>query len=201
MSTRERKPSPGARGRLPARPFRGITLVELIVFVAVVAAGVAGILSVLDYTTRHSSDPLPRKQALAIAESLLEEVLLMPFTWCDPDDTHASTASDPGDCTTPEALGPEAGESRYSGSTPFDNVNDYHGFDTQIASPAGICDLAGNCFSGLSAYRAIVSVTGEAIGGIAASDFLRVSVTVTGPAGTSVTVDGYRARYAPTGVP
>ncbi len=170
-------------------------------FIAVVAAGVAGILSVLDYTTRHSSDPLPRKQALAIAESLLEEVLLMPFTYCDPDDPSASTATGPSDCTTPEGLGPEPGESRYSATAPFDNVNDYHGFDTQTASPAGICDLAGNCFSALSAYRAVVSVAAESAGGIPAEAGLRVTVTVTGPGDTSVTVDGYRARHAPTGVP
>ncbi|MEW5707947.1 MAG: type II secretion system protein [Pseudomonadota bacterium] len=170
-------------------------------FIAIVAISVTGILSVFTYTTRHSSDPLAQKQALAIAESLLEEVLLMPFTYCDPDDPNASTATGPGDCTIPEALGPEPGESRYSATSPFDNVNDYHGFDTQTASPAGICDLAGNCFSALSAYRAVVSVAQEAAGGIPAGDSLRVTVTVTGPAGTSVTVDGYRTRHTPTGVP
>lgn len=183
------------------RALRGISLIELVVFIAIVAISVTGILSVFTYTTRHSSDPLAQKQALAIAESLLEEVLLMPFTYCDPDDPNASTATGPGDCTIPEALGPEPGESRYSATSPFDNVNDYHGFDTQTASPAGICDLAGNCFSALSAYRAVVSVAQEAAGGIPAGDSLRVTVTVTGPAGTSVTVDGYRTRHTPTGVP
>ncbi|PZP61744.1 MAG: hypothetical protein DI596_04620, partial [Azospira oryzae] len=73
-------------------------------FIAIVAISVTGILSVFTYTTRHSSDPLAQKQALAIAESLLEEVLLMPFTYCDPDDPNASTATGPGDCTIPEAL-------------------------------------------------------------------------------------------------
>lgn len=183
------------------RALRGISLIELVVFIAIVAISVTGILSVFTYTTRHSSDPLAQKQALAIAESLLEEVLLMPFTYCDPDDPNASTATGPGDCTIPEALGPEPGESRYSATSPFDNVNDYHGFDTATASPAGICDLAGNCFSALSAYRAVVSVAQEAAGGIPAGDSLRVTVTVTGPAGTSVTVDGYRTRHTPAGVP
>jgi MSHA pilin protein MshD len=180
---------------------RGFSLIELVVFIAIVAISVTGILGVFAYTARHSSDPLAQKQALAIAESLLEEVLLMPFTWCDPDDPGAPTASGSGDCAVTEGLGPEAGESRYSATAPFDNVNDYHGFDTQTASPAGICDLTGNCFSTLSAYRAVVSITEEAIGGIPADDSLRVTVTVTGPAGTSVTVDGYRTRHTPTAVP
>ncbi|PZP56209.1 MAG: hypothetical protein DI596_10560, partial [Azospira oryzae] len=59
----------------------------------------------------------------------------------------------------------------------------------------------GNCFSALSAYRAVVSVAQEAAGGIPAGDSLRVTVTVTGPAGTSVTVDGYRTRHSPVAVP
>ncbi len=198
MSTADARGAADGGGR---RALRGISLIELVVFIAIVAIGVTGILSVFAYTSRHSSDPLAQKQALAIAESLLEEVLLMPFTYCDPDDPNASTATGPGDCTIPEALGPEPGESRYSATSPFDNVNDYHGFDTQTASPAGICDLAGNCFSALSAYRAVVSVAQEAAGGIPAGDSLRVTVTVTGPAGTSVTVDGYRTRHTPTGVP
>ncbi|HEX4943228.1 MAG TPA: prepilin-type N-terminal cleavage/methylation domain-containing protein, partial [Usitatibacteraceae bacterium] len=52
----------------------GISLVELVMFIVVVGIGVAGILSVLNVTASRSADPLPVKQALAIAESLLEEV-------------------------------------------------------------------------------------------------------------------------------
>ena len=189
------------RRRPPPSAGRGLTLVELLVFIVVVGVGVAGILSVLHFTARHSSDPLVEKQALAIAESLLEEVLLMPFTYCDPDDPNAPTATGPGDCTTPEALGPEPGESRYSATSPFDNVNDYHGFDTATATPAGICDLTGACFAPLSAYRAVVTVTPEGVGGVPTGAGLRVTVTVTGPAGTSVTVDGYRTRHSPVAVP
>ena len=33
-------------------------------------------------------DPALRRQALAIAESVLDEVQLMPFTFCDPDDAN-----------------------------------------------------------------------------------------------------------------
>lgn len=194
---------PGGRRRRLRTPAssRGLTLVELIVFVAVVAVGVAGILAVLNLTTQRSSDPLPQKQALAIAESLLEEVALMPFTWCDPDDPAAAAATGPGDCATVEALGPEAGEARGSPTTPFDNVNDYHGFDSAAAVPPGINDITGTPIAGLAAYRAVISVAGETVGSVPAADLLRITVTVTGPANTRVTLDGYRARYAPAGVP
>ena len=57
---------------------RGTSLVELIMFIVIVSVALAGILLVMNVTTRGSVDPLIHKQALAIAESLLEEVELMP---------------------------------------------------------------------------------------------------------------------------
>src|SRR4051794_24643993 len=63
----------------------GISLIELIMFMVIVSVGLAGILSVMTVTTRASADPMLRKQAIAVAESLLEEIQLQPFTFCDPD--------------------------------------------------------------------------------------------------------------------
>src|SRR5688572_5232749 len=68
--------------RLP----RGLTLVELILFVLIVSIALLGVLLLLNTATARSSNPLVQKQALAVAEALLEEVQLMPFTYCDPDD-------------------------------------------------------------------------------------------------------------------
>src|SRR5215470_7774406 len=77
----------------PTTPFNsqlrksaGLSLVELIVFIVVVGLAVAGVLGALSLATRASADPMIQKQALAIAEALLEEVELRPFTFCDPDD-------------------------------------------------------------------------------------------------------------------
>ncbi len=72
---------------------RGISLIELIMFIVIISVALAGILMVMNHVTRSSADPLIHKQALAIAESLLEEVELMPFTYCDPDDANAATAA------------------------------------------------------------------------------------------------------------
>lgn len=171
----------------------GVTLVELVVFIVVVSVAIAGVLGVLNLTTRSSADPLTQKQALAIAESLLEEIELMPFTTCDPDDATAST----GVCTSlTEAIGPEAGETRYSATTPFDNVNDYHGF-----SMSGIQDITNTTIPALGTYTASVTVAQQALGGIAAANSLLITVTVTGPANTTVVLQGYRTRYAPTALP
>src|SRR5574340_1278200 len=97
--------------RRPVRQ-RGLSLIELLVFIVVVGAAVAGVLVAYNQAVKRSADPLERKQAIAIAESLLEEVELQPFTFCDPDDPAATTASSPAGCAAPEANGPEAGETR-----------------------------------------------------------------------------------------
>lgn len=58
----------------------GLTLIELIVFIIIVGVGIAGILAVFNVTSQSSADPLRAKQALAVAESLLEEIQLKDFT-------------------------------------------------------------------------------------------------------------------------
>lgn len=199
--------------RGPGLCSRGISLIELIVFMVIISVGLAGILGVMNLTTRASADPLAQKQALAIAEAYLEEVLAMPFTYCDPDDANAATAqstaavnpADPTRCASIlEAIGAE-GETRGSGTTPYDNVNDYASL--AAAAPANV---DGTAISGLGAYTVSVAVTADALAAssatVAANDgngrpqSLRVSVTVTGP-GTTVVLDGYRTRYAPNALP
>ena len=175
----------------------GFTLIELVLFIAIMGIAVAGVLMAYDFAARGSADPVVKKQALAIAESLLEEIQQMPFTFCDPDDPAVSTATSAAGCATPEAIGPEAGESRYNASTPFDNVNDYHGFNTATDALPGIRQIDGTPIAGLGGYSAAVTISPVALGAIPASDSLRITVTVTGPTNVTVTLDGYRTQYAP----
>ena len=175
----------------------GFTLIELVAFVSMVAIAVGGVLIAYSSAARDSADPVVRKQALAIAESLLEEIQQMPFTFCDPDDPAVSTATSTAGCATVEAIGAEAGETRYSTTTPFDNVNDYHGYDTAAEVPVGIKDITGAPITGLSAYDAAVTVATAAMAGVAASESLLISVAVTGPTNVTVKLDAYRTRYAP----
>jgi MSHA pilin protein MshD len=195
---------------------RGFTLIELVMFIVIVGIAVAGILVVYTNTVRHSADPVIRKQMLAIAEAILEEAKLMPFTYCDPDDANAASAGAAlvgvGNCAaTVEAIGPEAGETRYAAATPFDNVNDYAGFDTATAIPSGIADLSGTVIAALAGYQAQVAASAQSLGpaggliaavdGNGAPQVLQISVTVTASGGDSVSLSGYRTRYAPNAVP
>lgn len=188
---------------------RGVTLVELIVFIVIVSVAVVGVLKTLEITNRASVDPMLTKQAISIAESLLVEIEQQPFTYCDPDDANASTATSAavglGGCATTSqntTLGPAPStESRYSNTDPFDNVADYNGFTMPDANCAGICLAGDNTpLPNLSGYSASVSMT--RVGNVApftlaVDAVLKIVVTVTGPANTSVKLTGYRVRYAP----
>lgn len=194
------------------RPRRqtGVTLVELVAFIVVVSVGVAGLVMVAGSTIRHSADPMIRKQALAIAESLMSEILQQPFTWCDPQDDKvlvATAATGAGGCASaandqnkggaafpsPGTPAPTpAGETRGSTTDPFDNVADYAGY--RATGDA----ITGN--AALAAYTAEVRIDraggSGAFAALPADAVLRIEVTVTGQ-GESLTLTGYRVRYAP----
>ena len=173
---------------------RGFSLLEAVIFIVVLGIGIAGMAVLYNQLTLSSVDPLIRKQALAIANSLMEEIQLRAFTYCDPDDPLVFTAASPAGCGTPEGIGVEGGETRYADPR-FDNVSDYHGF-----SMASIVDANNNPVAGLTGYSASVSVAnagGDFPGGIPADAALLVTVTVAGPGNVSVSLQGYRLRYAP----
>lgn len=158
---------------------RGATLVEVVLFIVILSIALASVLGLLALAVGRSGDPMVLRQSVAVAESLLQEVMAQPFT---------STDLDGG----ANGIGPEAGETRGSVSAPFDHMDDYHGLTLN-----GITSADGTAIPGLQAYTATVTVESAAVGGIPAGDGLLVSVTVTGPDGLPVTVAGYRARVTP----
>jgi MSHA pilin protein MshD len=195
----------------------GISLIELLIFMIIISIAVTGVLLVMNRVTGQSSDALIRKQALAIAESVLEEVGSMPFTFCDPDDPNAATAANAAGCTAGLSqdviTGPTPAlvESRYNAATPLDNVADYSncrlnraggstGCDAGIVAPLpAIIDITGANNTALGGYDATVTIAraGVALGLPTDPDALQIIVTVNGPGGTQVRLDGYRVRYSP----
>ena len=174
---------------------RGLSLIELIIFIVIVGIALAGVTATYNTVVRGSADPMIRKQALAIAESLLLEVEQQAFTWCDPQDANVATATGFAGCTTSQAnlAGPSpSSEQRGNNINPFDNVADYGNF---TASGSDI--VGGNANATYTASVAITPAGGAgAFAGFPADAVLRIAVTVTGN-GETVTLVGYRTRCAP----
>ena len=114
----------------------GATLIELIITIVIISIALSGILSVVHITTKYSADPIIQSQAIAIAESYLEEILLLPIT--DPN-------------------GSNAGETRAT----FDNIDDYSG----LADPGAI-DQSGSAIAGLENYNVTVTVADNTVSGV-----------------------------------
>lgn len=188
------------------RKHYGFSLVEMVVFIVIVTTAIAGVIGALAFMSGHSADPLARKQAIAIAESLMQEIQQMPFTFCDPDDPNASTANSSADCSVNSQAnlnGPSpATESRYGAVNPFDNVADYGGFTMPGGGCTGICRIGDStALAGLNAYSAAVAITqaggAGAFAGLPADAVLKIVVTVNGPASTTIRLTGFKVRYAP----
>lgn len=145
---------------------RGVTLIELIVFIIIISVGLVGILGVMNATTRASADPLARKQAVALAEAVLDEVLAKNY--CDPD-----------------LVPPNCVLSREGSRGLYDDIADYDG-----QTIAGDVTLGANQIAALAPYTATIAVAAPAaVSGVV---MRRIAVTVNG-AGQAVTLFGYRA--------
>jgi MSHA pilin protein MshD len=144
-----------------------MTLVELMIAIIVIGVGLAGVLSAFSATTRGSADPLVNQQLLAIAEEMMVEIQLKPFT------AAANAAS--------------AGCER----KPFNDVADYDGYST-VASKK-ICTLDGTAIPSLAGYAVSVQVQTATLGAVAAAK--RISITVT-RGNDSLVLVGWRTDYA-----
>lgn len=126
----------------------GFTLVEMIIAIVIIGVGLAGALLAFNTTVKSSADPMIRKQMLAVAEEMLEEILLKPY------------APAPGTIT---------GCNRASA----DDVSDYVAYTDQP-----VCDIDGTAVTGLNGYTVSVAVDASASLGALATGVKKVTVTV-----------------------
>jgi len=164
----------------PSHGQRGMTLIELIMFIVIVGVGIAGILLVMNVTVTRSADPVVRKQALAMAEAILGEVLAKDFA--NPVGGYTETV--PATCAN-RAL--------------YDDVDDYACFDgtTDNKKIHGDATLGSTSLAALSAYRATITIDATAavaLGAIPAGQTKKVTVSVTGGS-ESIQLWGYRTNY------
>jgi len=107
----------------------GVTLIELIISMVVISIALTGVFTVMNYTVSHSADPIIQHQAVAIAESYLEEISLQAYE---------------------NPVGGYTGTDR----SQFDDVVDYNGL-----TDTGVHDSQGNLLSSLAAYNVAVAVS------------------------------------------
>ena len=152
----------------------GLSLVELIMFIIIVSVGIAGILLVMNVSVKSSADPMLRKQAVAMAEAILDEVLAKDYV----NPAGGFVESDFTNCT---------------GRPQYDDVDDYACFSGAPATAviSGINTLGATSIAALSTYSATVSVAPVVVSG---ATMKKVTVTVTGGAET-IQLFGYRAGY------
>ena len=149
---------------------KGITLIELIIFMVIVGIAMAGIVSAINFNVQHSADPVVKKQALAIAESMLEEVTLQNFS--DPD----------GGANVVEAS-----------RDLYDDIEDYDNYSRNGISSINAPSAT---ITGLEDYTVSVKIDSAAnLNGISGGKAKRITVTVTGPLNTTVLLEGYRTDY------
>ena len=146
MSIRRRAPSPGRRLRQ-----RGFTLPEAILAIIVIGVGLAGLLLAFGTVARGSADPVLRKQLLAVAQELMEEITLKPYA--------------------PAANAAPAG----CGRDTYNDITDYNGY-----SATGFCTVDGVVIAALASTSVAVSVAGGTLFGVAAAKSITVTVSSNG---------------------
>lgn len=125
----------------------GFTLIEMVIAIVIIGVGLAGVLTAFTTTVRSSADTLIYKQMLAVAEGMLEEILLKPYAV----GTGAIT-----NCDRSQA----------------DDIFDYGGYTNQP-----VCDIDGTAVAGLADYRVTVTQEAANIGDpIAPSTKISVTV-------------------------
>ena len=155
------------------RHVSGFTLVEMVIAIVIIGVGLAGVLTAFNTSVKSSADPLIHKQMQAVAEEMMEEILLKPYAVSG---------------TTPVNTLKNCGGGSPPSRAAFDDVADYNNYST-----AGVCDIDGAVIPGLSAYSVNIAVTTVVWQGIAGTRQITVSVS---SGAEHLSLIGWRTGYA-----
>lgn len=146
---------------------RGFTLVEMIIAMVIVGVALAGVIGVLSRTAVASADPMVVKQMTAIAEGMMDEIQLKPFS--------APGAPPSGTCDR----------------TAFDEIGDYDGYNQDACAVNGDAGPAGYRVS-VSVTKGSGAITTDSL-----PDDRSAIITVQVTHGNdSYTLQGWRTDYA-----
>jgi MSHA pilin protein MshD len=125
-----------------------MTLIELVIAIVIISVGLVGLLAAVTTTVKSSAEPMVRKQMLAVAEEMLEEVALKPYT--------VAANAAPAVCAR----------------NTYNDIFDYNGYNH-----AGICDMDGTAIPALAGYSIAVGVAAAPLVGVAAAAKITVTVS------------------------
>lgn len=128
---------------------RGFTLPEALLAIVVLGVGLTGVMLAFSTTMRRGADPMLQQQLLAIAEGMMEEILLKPF-----------------------AAAPHAAPAGCARDT-FNDVADYDGY-----ASTGICTVDGVAIAALAGYRVSVTVQPGSLAGVASARRITVTAAL-----------------------
>ena len=157
---------------------QGVSLIEAVLFIVIVSVALVVVLKAFDISNQGSADPLLRRQALAIAQAMLDEISAKEF---------GSVATDV------TADGYTAGPINSATRANADDIDDYDGYDQ-----TGITTLNNAPLNDLDNYHVHVDVdpiTAGELGSVPVADAYRITVSVTDPSGAQLVLAGYRADY------
>ncbi|MEM7210201.1 MAG: prepilin-type N-terminal cleavage/methylation domain-containing protein [Pseudomonadota bacterium] len=150
----------------------GVTLIETLIGIVIMSVSFTAIASLMTNTVLSSAKPVIYEQAISIAESHLETILLQPYD--DPNETEMNTCEE-GD-----------GSFRHL----YDDVSDYQ----CILDTDGARDATGNLIPGLGAYNVDINMQSTTLNGAPAYE-IDIVVTHDATPDVEIALRGYRVDY------
>jgi MSHA pilin protein MshD len=166
----------------------GFTLIELVIVIVLVGAMMAGMTALFMNNVGHSHRPFLAQRTLAVANAMMDEILRKRWNEATPlGGGCVNTGSAVCPAGPPVVAIGNDGETRAT----FDDIDDYNGLNQSPPQDSSATAMPG--YAGFSVNVA-VSQPAAAWHGVPAADVRLITVSVTSPAGQTLSLSTYRVN-------